>query len=220
MRAFQVRRAASFLGHSPSHKTSFTRSGFRQLWSHTRPFSNFRVPNHKGVTMEHLTASLQTLGLNEVPQLANLATFPTYNQVDIYRAHIAELLAPITGVAAETVYPLLQWTQVLEYGDVMLPVPALRIKGKKPDALALEIKEQVTLCRATLISAILTLCSSPNHRSSSLPSPKRPLSVSSSSPVPSPSSSFLQSSRTAPSTVSTPTSVSRTPKTPVPRRRR
>ncbi|KAH0070618.1 arginyl-tRNA synthetase, partial [Aureobasidium melanogenum] len=92
--------------------------------------------------MEHLTASLQTLGLNEVPQLANLATFPTYNQVDIYRAHIAELLAPITGVAAEQVYPLLQWTQVLEYGDVMLPVPALRIKGKKPDALAVEIKEQ------------------------------------------------------------------------------
>ena len=106
--------------------------------------------------MEHLTASLQTLGLNEVPQLANLATFPTYNQIDIYRAHIAELLAPITGVAAETVYPLLQWTQVLEYGDVMLPVPALRIKGKKPDALALEIKEQVTLRRVTLSSAILT----------------------------------------------------------------
>lgn len=108
--------------------------------------------------MEHLTASLQTLGLNEVPQLANLATFPTYNQVDIYRAHIAELLAPITGVAAETVYPLLQWTQVLEYGDVMLPVPALRIKGKKPDALAVEIKEQVPLGRPTLsLLIILTL---------------------------------------------------------------
>ena len=67
---------------------------------------------------------------------------PTYNQVDIYRSHIAELLAPITGVAAQQIYPALQWTQILEYGDLMLPVPALRIKGKKPDQLAVEIKEQ------------------------------------------------------------------------------
>jgi arginyl-tRNA synthetase len=95
--------------------------------------------------MEQLTASIQAFGLNEVPQLSKLATFPTYNQVDIYRAHIAELLAPITGLPAEQIYPLLQWTQVLEYGDLMLPVPALRIKGKKPDALAVEIKEQVPL---------------------------------------------------------------------------
>lgn len=99
--------------------------------------------------MEQLTASVKAFGLNEVPQLSKLATFPTLNQVDIYRAHIAELLAPITGVAAEQIYPLLQWTQVLEYGDLMLPVPALRIKGKKPDALAVEIKEKVLLLLAT-----------------------------------------------------------------------
>jgi arginyl-tRNA synthetase len=99
--------------------------------------------------MEQLTASVQAFGLNEVPQLDKLATFPTYNQIDIYRAHIAELLAPITGVASEQIYPLLQWTQILEYGDLMLPVPALRIKGKKPDALAVEIKEKVLLRPAT-----------------------------------------------------------------------
>ena len=100
--------------------------------------------------MEQLTASIKTLGLDEVPQLSNLTTFPTYNQVDIYRAHVAELLAPITGVAAEQIYPVLQWTQVLDYGDFMLPVPALRIKGKKPDALAQEIKEKVAFRPATL----------------------------------------------------------------------
>ena len=106
--------------------------------------------------MEDLTSSLKTLGLSSVPQLEKIATFPTYNQVDIYRSHIAELLAPITGVAAEQIYPLLQWTQVLEYGDLMLPVPALRIKGKKPDALAVEIKDKVMPSTETCPHATLT----------------------------------------------------------------
>ena len=93
--------------------------------------------------MEELTASLKSLGLSQVPQVDNPPTFPVYNQSDIYRAHIAELVAPITGVSAQQIYPLLQRTQILDYGDLMLPVPALRIKGKKPDELAREIKEKV-----------------------------------------------------------------------------
>jgi hypothetical protein len=145
MRGLQVKRATSFLGHrfSPILITRPTRPPlFRQCGSHNK-FTSFRFVNHKDATMDHLTSSLQSLGLSSVPQVKGAPTFPAYNQVDIYRSHIAELLAPITGVSAEQIYPLLQWTQVLEYGDLMLPVPALRIKGKKPDALAQEIKEQV-----------------------------------------------------------------------------
>ena len=39
----------------------------------------------------------------------------------------------------------LQWTQTQDKGDLMLPVPALRIKGKKPDELATEWAQKVGL---------------------------------------------------------------------------
>ncbi|KAL1310552.1 hypothetical protein AAFC00_000832 [Neodothiora populina] len=92
--------------------------------------------------MDALTSQIKTLGLDSVPKLDKVLTFPTVNQVDIYRAHITECLVPITGVDAQVVYNALQWTQTLANGDLMLPVPALRIKGKKPDALAQEIVDK------------------------------------------------------------------------------
>lgn len=93
--------------------------------------------------MDDLTSQLQALGIAQVPSLPEITTYPTLNQVDIYRSHIAEKLAPIAGVPANIVYNALQWTQTLDKGDLMLPVPALRIKGKKPDVLAQEICDQV-----------------------------------------------------------------------------
>ncbi|KAF4630871.1 hypothetical protein G7Y89_g7267 [Cudoniella acicularis] len=64
--------------------------------------------------------------------------YPEANTVDIYRAHLTSILAEVTGVDAKIIYPALQWTQTLEKGDLVLPVPALRIKGKKPNELAAE----------------------------------------------------------------------------------
>ncbi|GAB7346451.1 hypothetical protein MBLNU457_5144t1 [Dothideomycetes sp. NU457] len=90
-------------------------------------------------TMDDLAASLQSLRVSNVPQTSQVHTYPTFNQFDIYRSHIAELLAPITGADPKIIYSALQWTQVLDFGDLMLPVPALRLKGKKPDELAKEI---------------------------------------------------------------------------------
>ncbi|GAM91027.1 hypothetical protein ANO11243_090740 [Dothideomycetidae sp. 11243] len=90
--------------------------------------------------MENLASALRELGVSEVPQVSEAATFPVYNQVDIYRAHIAELLEPITGAPAKTILGALQWTAVLDHGDLTLPVPALRLKGKKPDEIAAEIQ--------------------------------------------------------------------------------
>ena len=37
----------------------------------------------------------------------------------------------------------LQWTQTQDKGDLMLPVPALRVKGRKADELAREWAEKV-----------------------------------------------------------------------------
>ena len=62
--------------------------------------------------------------------------YPEYNPFAIYRAHLATTLSNVTGVAASNIYPCLQWTQSLAKGDMVLPVPALRVKGGKPTDLA------------------------------------------------------------------------------------
>lgn len=86
---------------------------------------------------DELAASLQSLGL-EGSLDAYPNCYPEINPVDIYRAHITSILAEITGVDRSIVYPSLQWTQTLEKGDMVLPVAALRVKGKKPNELAEE----------------------------------------------------------------------------------
>ncbi len=69
-------------------------------------------------------------------------SYPSLNPIDIYREHIARTVSPIVGVEPSAVYSKLQWTQTLGHGDLMLPVPALQIKGKKPQQLAAEIGEK------------------------------------------------------------------------------
>ncbi|PSK58595.1 Arginine--tRNA ligase, cytoplasmic [Elsinoe australis] len=93
-------------------------------------------------SIEELTSALNGLGVDKVPQIADTISYPTYNQIDIFRSHIAELLEPITGASPKIILPALQWTQTLDHGDLMLPVPALRLKGKKPDEIAKDIVEK------------------------------------------------------------------------------
>jgi arginyl-tRNA synthetase len=69
-------------------------------------------------------------------------SYPALNPVDIYREHISDILGPIAGVEPSLVFQRLQWTQTQERGDLILPVPALQIKGKKPQEIALEISEK------------------------------------------------------------------------------
>jgi arginyl-tRNA synthetase len=76
-----------------------------------------------------------------LPQYPNY--YPEINPVDIYRAHLTDLLKDVTGVDPAIIYPSLQWTQTLEKGDLVLPVPALRVKNKKPAELAAEWVEKV-----------------------------------------------------------------------------
>jgi arginyl-tRNA synthetase len=85
----------------------------------------------------NLSKKLQDLSLaTPLPKYPNC--YPEVNPVDIYRAHLTEILTKVTGVDASLVYPALQWTQTLEKGDLVLPIPALRVKGKKPPELAAE----------------------------------------------------------------------------------
>ena len=70
-------------------------------------------------------------------------SYPDLNAVDILRSLITNALVDITGVPAETIYPGLQWQNNLIYGDLVLAVPRLRLKGpKKPPELAKEWAEK------------------------------------------------------------------------------
>ncbi|KAL1627868.1 arginyl-tRNA synthetase [Diplodia seriata] len=91
-------------------------------------------------SVDDVAATLKNFGLSDVPKAPN--THPELNAFDIYRSHITELLSQASGVDPKIIYPTLQWTQSLEKGDLTLAVPALRLKGKKPDELAKEIAEK------------------------------------------------------------------------------
>ncbi|KAL9108172.1 MAG: hypothetical protein Q9227_007026 [Pyrenula ochraceoflavens] len=79
-----------------------------------------------------ITEQLSRLQLSpEFPE-----SYPKINPVDVYRLHITERLASITGIEPSLIYSTLQWTQTLEKGDLTLPIPRLQIKGTPPAKLA------------------------------------------------------------------------------------
>jgi len=90
----------------------------------------------------HITAQLQKLGLSDVKAPAGVQLYPHINPVDIYRTEIIKQLHQITEAEPQAIDNALSWTQDLKHGDLVLPVPALRLKGKKPDELAKEIAEK------------------------------------------------------------------------------
>lgn len=141
-------------------------------------------------------------------------TNPKGNPIDVYRAHITKLVNEVSGVDPSIIYPAIQWTSQLENGDLQLPIPALRVKGKKPAELSEEWLAKVRLYPLPLAhapQALLTLLaahSSPSPPSSRSPRPSTtaPFSSSTSSLRLSPSSCCPTSSRT-------PKTLARTPPT-------
>jgi arginyl-tRNA synthetase len=71
--------------------------------------------------------------------------YPEINPVDVYRSHLATTLHGVTGVDPKIIYPALQWTATLEKGDLVLAIPALRVKGK-PNDLGAQWLAKVSLC--------------------------------------------------------------------------
>jgi arginyl-tRNA synthetase len=101
---------------------------------------------------------------------------PNGNPIDVYRAHITELVHQVSGVDPAIILPAIQWTNQLENGDLQLPIPALRVKGKKPAELSEEWLAKVRLCPplSTMrrpASLTLLLFSSPSPRWSKSPRP-------------------------------------------------
>ncbi|KAI9850812.1 MAG: hypothetical protein M1824_003091 [Vezdaea acicularis] len=96
------------------------------------------APQPRGTSPKRseLAHQLSALGVSSLP--SSPTAHPNLNPVDIYRLHLTELLTKVTGVEWGIVYNALSWTQTLDKGDLVLPVPALRVKGKKPVELAKE----------------------------------------------------------------------------------
>ncbi len=92
--------------------------------------------------MDELTSQLSALGLPATTAYPNCN--PEVNPIDIYRSHITDQLAEITGADPSVIYPAVQWPPSLDKGDLIVAVPALRLKGKKPADLAQEIAEKVS----------------------------------------------------------------------------
>jgi len=88
--------------------------------------------------MSSTTAPMASLSISADAK----AAFAHENPVDVYRYHISESLAPITGKPSSEISERLAWTQTFDKGDLGLPVPALRIQGKKPGELAIEFAEK------------------------------------------------------------------------------
>jgi arginyl-tRNA synthetase len=104
-----------------------------------KPLRNLDASARSSITMEDLTNTLATLGLDKVPQEPN--TYPALNPFDIYRSHITELLSSVSGVDKQIIYPTLAWTAKPEHGDLQLAVPALRQKKKDMKAFAQELAD-------------------------------------------------------------------------------
>lgn len=110
--------------------------------SPTYPFrSSFRAKSTMAsapiAAVDQLVKLTSDLSLSEIRDKFPTC-YPETNPTDVYRLHLTKVLEKITGVDPNIIYPAVQWTQGLDKGDLMLAVPALRVKGKKPNELAEE----------------------------------------------------------------------------------
>ncbi|KAF2764314.1 arginyl-tRNA synthetase [Teratosphaeria nubilosa] len=98
-------------------------------------------------SIDQITSQLQEIGLSNapLPTFEGVQLYPEHNPVDTFRAYIIEQIHRITEADPVTIDKAVAWTQDLKHGDLVLPVPALRLKTKKPDELAKEIEEKFDL---------------------------------------------------------------------------
>lgn len=91
-------------------------------------------------SVDNVTQQLKDLSLPPLDTYPNC--YPEINPVDIYRSHITSILHKITGVDTNIIYNAVQWTMSMDKGDLVLAIPALRVKGK-PEELGKQWLEQV-----------------------------------------------------------------------------
>jgi arginyl-tRNA synthetase len=136
-----------FLTFNTAKRTHFL-SNFKTPFNHIArrsihiPASAAAINKLKSGSMQALTESLQKLDL-AIPSPVE-GSYPESNTVDLCRNYITEQLSALSGVDKKLIYPALEWCQVLEKGDLLLPLPRLRLKGDL-EALAVEYAEKFPL---------------------------------------------------------------------------
>lgn len=89
---------------------------------------------------ERLAALLAELGADAIPAAADLPAVHIQSRpTDIYRAYVVDILAKTTECETSLICDAVQSSNTLPHGDFLLPVPRLRIKGKKLDELSAEL---------------------------------------------------------------------------------
>ncbi|CAR23171.1 arginine--tRNA ligase [Lachancea thermotolerans CBS 6340] len=133
-----LRRAVNFVAISRSFQVRLKQ---HRIWR----LQGLRYFSHQPEIMSatSITSQLQKLSIQEPPALEG--SFPNVNVVDLMRNFISVELSKISGVDTQLIYPALEWTNTLERGDLLIPVPRLRIKGSNPKDLATEWAEKFPL---------------------------------------------------------------------------
>lgn len=84
---------------------------------------------------------LQKLSISDPPVFEG--SHPEANVVDLMRNYVADELSKVSGVDSKQIYPALEWTNTLDRGDLLIPVPRLvRQKGINPREIAQEWAEK------------------------------------------------------------------------------
>lgn len=95
------------------------------------------------MSAENITSQLKKLSIKSPTEAEG--SHPDVNVVDLMRNFISEELSKISGVDSSLIFPALEWTNTLERGDLLIPVPRLRIKGANPKDLSAEWAEKFPL---------------------------------------------------------------------------
>lgn len=91
-------------------------------------------------SVDSITANLSKLGLDQ-PKVQP-QSYPTYNPVDIFRNYITSELHKLSAIDESLIFESLDVPSTLEKGDLIIPVPRLRIKGVNPKDKASEWASQ------------------------------------------------------------------------------
>lgn len=82
------------------------------------------------MSVQSITANLKELGLTQPARFED--SYPEHNVIDVMRNYITEELSQISGVDKILIFPALDTPTILEKGDLIIPIPRLRLKGCNP----------------------------------------------------------------------------------------
>jgi len=72
-----------------------------------------------------------------------VAYYPQFNPLDDFKKHIVDRVSKDLGIESTTVYNAIQYTRTLDYGDLKLVIPALKLKDNDHQAVATRLAELV-----------------------------------------------------------------------------